>query len=414
MAAIPDYSLWSGEVENVIRNQMSSVSSNETSVNYDVHSSKYVCKAISKTQKALAIQLPDERQSRKLKASLSIKNSTGEKINKFTTIDDASVSSDSDLEMSISIHSCKSEKSVPQLTLGKLSNDSIQFANRQKSTSTLSDTLSGYDSASSENLAKFNTEFQTKYSLPQLLGQRSTSNGSTNLQNLSIFSKATYASEATEYNSKYLPGESKLSQVDLIKDENSTIVVRCVDTLPSEQSVFTVKSLLYRIFCCENQKSMTVSESLSKLSDLKSDCSINKDKINMNIDILKTQLSEEKKAEKDDVNDDKPSLPEKKSGHNILMNNFFENLNTKFPESPDSTSLSSTNSDDFQTLSSLDIATYQQQIQYINSQHPDNDLKMLPEIPDATEFNNNNSHTYYEEEEWDGRFQPVLSVILEE
>ena len=70
------------------------------------------------------------------------------------------------------------------------------------------------------------------------------------------------------------------------------------------------------------------------------------------------------------------------------MNHFFENMHKVSSENSELSCSSSglSNDDDFATLSSLDITTYQQQIQYINSQNGGDSLNMIPEIPDAQDF----------------------------
>lgn len=266
MASIPDYNIWKGEIEQVIRSHQSSL--RESSVNYEHDTSKYYCKNISSDQKALHIKLPNEKHSRKLKASLSLKMSNNDKPVKtrFTEIDELSEDSDIDLNSISSDH-----KQAPSiLTLGKLSNESIQFKNKISNV----ENLSGYDSASnvsSENLAKFNTEFYTKLSKPNPVGLRTSSTGSELVNSNSVFSRVTYISDE-DLNLKTLP---VTSIADLIKNDDisnrHSVIVKNVDTVPREMPGLTIKSILYRVFCCENRKQMLVSNSQANLTEFKGD-----------------------------------------------------------------------------------------------------------------------------------------------
>jgi len=288
MASIPDYNIWKGEIEQVIRKHQSSF---KDAVNNDDDTSKYYCKTISSDLKALHIKLPNEKHSRKLKASLSLKLSNDEKPikTKFTEIDELSDDSDIDLNSISSEHK--------GLTLGKLSTDSIQFKNKNLNI----ENLSGYDSGSnvsSENLAKFNTEFQTKLCKPDALEFRTSSTGSDLINSNSVFSKVTYISD-DDFNLKSLP---VTSLAGLIKNDGASnrhsVIVKDVDTVPREMPDFTIKSLLYRVFCCENRKQMLVSNSQANLTEFKSDDGSRRDKV---VDSIDFSIDIPKQIEKDDM-----------------------------------------------------------------------------------------------------------------
>merc|ERR1719232_2432693 len=139
-----------------------------------------------------------------------------------------------------------------------------------------------------------------------------------------------------------------------------------------------------------------VSNSQANLTEFKSDDGSRMDKVGNNIDF---SLDIPKKFDKEDgtVNTTAPVCrPDKKSGHNILMNHFFENMNKVSSENSELSCSSSglSNDEDFATLSSLDITTYQQQIQYINSQNGGDNLVMIPEIPDARDFQTSDQFYY--------------------